>query len=133
MRMLLAGIDLQIFEQSGAQSRAGQHALHGFFDQERRFFSEILRGGSEALTAGVSRVSDVDLVGHFLARELHLLRIDHDDVVTAVGVWGVAGLVLATENLRDLRGKPSQYLAIGINQHPFLGYRSCIGRDSLVA
>ena len=131
--MFCTGINLQIFEQSGAQSRAGQHALHGFLDQERRFFSEILHGGSETLAAGVTRVTRIDLVGHLFARELHLFGIDYDHVVAAISMWGVAGLVLTSENLRDLRGKPSQDLAIGIDHHPFFGDGSGIGRDRLVA
>ena len=75
----------------------------------------------------------VDLVGHFFARELHLVRVDDDDVVTAVHVGRVAGLVLASEDLRDLRCKTSQYLIRSVDDDPFLGHRRSIGRDSLVA
>ncbi len=50
-----------------------------------------------AVRPGYPVVSRVDLVGHLVARELHLLGVDNDDVVTAIDVGGVAGLVLASE------------------------------------
>ena len=131
--MLRAGVYLQVFEQGGAQTGAGQHALDCFFDDERRFLCQIVGRGSETLAAGISGVTRVDLLGHLVARELHLLRIDDDDVVTAIHVGRVAGLVLASEDLRDLRCKTSQYLVRSVDDDPFLGHRRCIGRDSLVA
>ena len=75
----------------------------------------------------------VDLIGHFLARELHLLRVDYDHVVAAIDVGRVAGLVLASEDLRDLRCKTSQHLVRCVDDDPFLGHRRSIGRDGLVA
>ena len=133
MRMLRTGIYLQVSEQRGAQTGAGQHALDCFFDDERRFLGQIVGRRSETLAAGVSGVTRLDLVGHFFARELHLVRIDDDDVVTAIHVGRVAGLVLASEDLRDLRCKTSQYLIRSVDDDPFLGHRRSIGRDSLVA
>ena len=133
MGSLCAGIDLQVHEQLVAQTGLGQNALDGHLDEEGRFLRQIVGRRSEALAAGVSGVTRVDLVGHFVARELHLLRVDDDDVVTAVDVGCVAGLVLASEDLRDLRCKTSQYLVRSVDDDPFLGHRRCIGRDSLVA
>ena len=94
MGMFLACINLQIFQQNGTQSRAGQHTLYGFFDQERRLFRKVVYGGSETLTTGIPCVSRVDLVGHLFARELHFLGIDYDNIVAAIRVGSVAGLVL---------------------------------------
>ena len=101
--MLCAGIDLQVRQQLVAQTGLGQHAFDGLLDEEGRFLCQIVGRRSETLAAGVSGVTRVDLVGHFVARELHLLRVDDDDVVTTVDVGCVAGLVLASEDLRDLR------------------------------
>ena len=78
-------------------------------------------------------MSRVDLVGHLLARELHLVRVDNDYIVAAISVGRVAGLVLASEDLRDLRCKTSQYLVVRIDQNPLFFDRSGIRRDSLVA
>ena len=108
--MLCAGIDLQVRQQLVAQTGLGQHAFDGLLDEEGRFLCQIVGRRSETLAAGVSGVTRVDLVGHFVARELHLLRVDDDDVVTTVDGGCVAGLVLASEDLRDLRCKTSQYL-----------------------
>lgn len=75
----------------------------------------------------------VDLVGHLVARELHLVRVDDDDIITAIDVGRVAGLVLASEDLRDLRCKTSQYLVRRVDHHPLFGRGRGVGRDSLVA
>ena len=131
--MLGTGINLQVHEQSVTQTGLGQHALDGFLDEESRFLGQIVGRRSVALSARISGVTRVDLVGHLVARELHLLRVDDDDIVTAVHVGRVAGLVLAAEDLGDLRSKTSQYLVRSVDDNPFLGYRRCIGRDSLVA
>ena len=77
--MLCAGIDLQVRQQLVAQTGLGQHAFDGLLDEEGRFLCQIVGRRSETLAAGVSGVTRVDLVGHFVARELHLLRVDDDD------------------------------------------------------
>ena len=133
MGMLRAGIHLQVREQLFAQTGLGQHAFDSLLDEEGRFLGQIVGGGGETLAAGIPGVTCVDLVGHFVARELHLLRVDDDDVVAAIDVGRVAGLVLASEDLRDLRCKTSQYLVRSVDDDPLFGHRRSIGRDSLVA
>lgn len=75
----------------------------------------------------------VDLVGHLLACELHFVRVDDDNIITAIDVGGVARLVLAAEDLRNLRCKTSQYLVGRVDDNPLLVNRSGVRRDSFVA
>lgn len=133
MRMLRTGIDLQILEDSFAQTGLGKHTFNRFFDHERRFLRQIVGGRSETLASRETGVARVDLVGHLVARELHLVRVDDDDIITAIDVGRVAGLVLASEDLRDLRCKTSQYLVRRVDHHPLFGRGRGVGRDSLVA
>jgi hypothetical protein len=53
------------------------------------------------------------------AGELHLLRFDHHHVFAHVEVRREDGLVLATENGRDLGGESAEHAALGIHQEPF--------------
>ena len=133
MGMLRTGIHLEVLEDSLAQTGLGKHTANGLFDHELRLLLQVVLSGCETLSAGITRVSYIDLLGQFVARELHLLRIDDDDVVTAIDVGRVAGLVLAAEDLGDLRCKTSQHLVRRIYHHPFLGDGSCIRRDCFVA
>ena len=131
--MLGAGIHLQILHNGFAKARFGEHAFDSLLDEKRRFLRQVIGRRSETLTSRETGVSRVDLVGHFVARELHLLRVDDDDVVTTVDVGCVAGLVLASEDLRDLRCKTSQYLVGRVDDNPLLVNRSGVRRDSFVA
>ena len=131
-RMLRTCIDLQILEDRIAQTGLRKHAAHGLLHHERGLLLQVISGRSETLPARITRVSYIDLVGQFVARELHLLRIDHDDIITAIGVGSVAGLVLAAKDLGHLRSKTSQHLVRCVYHHPFLGDGSRIRRDGFV-
>lgn len=131
--MLSAGIHLQILHNGFAKARFGEHAFDCLFDDKCRFLGEEIGRRSEPLTTRETGVSCVDLVGHLLARELHFVRVDNDYEVAAINVGRVARLVLAPEDLRDLRSKTSQYLVCRIDDNPLLVDRSGIRRDSFVA
>ena len=55
-------------------------------------------------TARIAGVTNIDLVGHFLSGEFHLLCVDDDDIVAAINVWSVTRLVFAAQDFRYLRG-----------------------------
>ena len=133
MGVFRACINFQVLEDSIAESRFGEHAANGLLDNELGLLRKVVRGGCETLSAGIPCVSYIDLVGQFVARELHLVRIDYDDIVAAIGVGGVAGLVLAAQDFSDLRAEASQHLVGGVDKDPFLFDCCRIRRDGFVA
>ena len=70
----------------------------------------VALGGLAAVEVGVAlgldaaRVAGVPVVGlvALVARDLHLLGVDHDDIVAHVHMRCVSWFVLATQDLRDL-------------------------------
>jgi len=132
MGMLGTCIDLQILEDSIAEAVLGQHAANSVLNDECRLLRKEVRRSSEALTSRETGVARVDLVGQLVARELHLVRIDYDDEITAISVRSVAGLVLASEDLSHLRRKTSQHLVRRVDNEPLFLSSFRIDRDGFV-
>src|SRR3546814_12175669 len=72
----------------------------------------------------------VTLVLQLLAGERHLLRIDDDDIVTAIDVRGERRLVLAAQDVGDNRCNAAHNKTLGVDQHPFLFDRCSVRRYS---
>ena len=117
--MLRTGIYLQVSEQRGAQTDGST--------------AESTRSNGKPALFRLGSYMALLTRGERADKAIAYARVDDDDVVTAVHVGRVAGLVLASEDLRDLRCKTSQYLIRSVDDDPFLGHRRSIGRDSLVA
>ena len=62
----------------------------------------------------------ISLIRQLVARELDLLGVNHDDIVTAIHMRRITGFVLAPETRGDDRRETSEYDAFGIDQKPFL-------------
>ena len=131
--MLGTGIHLQILHNGFAKARFGEHAFDCLLDEKRRFLRQVIGRRSETLTSRETGVSCIDLVGHLLACELHFVRVDDDNIIAAIDVGGVARLVIAAEDLRNLRCKPTQSLVGRNDNNPLLVNRSGVRRDSFVA
>ena len=100
--MLGPGEDAQVAQLLTAQGPPRDHALHGLFQYALRETTlEHLARGYPLDAAGVTGVLVIDLVRQLLAGELDLVRVDDDDIVTAIDVRGERRLVLAAQNVRD--------------------------------
>ena len=72
-------------------------------------------------------------VRHLFPRESHFVGVDNDDVIAAVDVRSVAGLVLAAQDFRHLRREPPEHCICRVDQVPLFGSGLGIDRDSFVA
>ena len=72
----------------------------------------------ETLSARISGMADIHPVGHFPACKLHLVGIEHDDIVTAVNVRGEIRLVLSTEDKSNPRSKTAERKVSSVNDNP---------------
>ena len=130
--MIISRINVQVGKQPPTEPVLGQHSFHGMFDNALGVLVEHLAGRGKALTAGVTRVADVNLVGHFLAGEANLIGVDDDHVVSAVNVRGEVGFVFAANQGCNLAGQPTKHFALCVNHNPFLLHRFLVGRDGFV-
>ena len=134
--MLRTVVNVYVLQQLCAQAILGQHALDHLHVQRVHTFAKVFllltlglqsSRGSEALTAGIARVTHVLVLGPLLAGHLALVGIDDDHIVATINVGSVVGFVLATEQLSHLGAQATQDLVGSINYHPFLlnGFGIC--------
>ena len=100
VRMIRAGVDLELAVHRVSHLRLRQHAADGFLDETDRLALADDRGALLAQPALVSAVPAIELLVFLASGQLHLGRVDDDDVVPGVDERGVDRLVLALEQLR---------------------------------
>ena len=96
--MLGPGIDAQIRHLLAAERAARKHALHGLLeDALRERPSRISPRRALLDAAGMAGVPVVELCLRLLPVKTHLLGVDDDDIVAAVHMRRVGGLMLAAQ------------------------------------
>src|SRR3546814_11048483 len=121
MRVSSARENAQVTHLLTAKRSARDHAFNGFFQNAFRETTLQHLGSGHALdTASITGVLVVNLVLQLLARELHLVGVDHDDIVTAIHMRGEARLMLAAQDAGDDRCGAADDQSFGVNEKPFL-------------
>ena len=97
--MFAACVYIQIAQQFYTETVFGKHALYyatkktvGTIwlgqDAGRRLF---------ALTTGIARIAIINAIGHLVAGDANLIRVDDNNVVAAIYMWSKTGFVLSTK------------------------------------
>ena len=97
VRVLGAGVDLELLDQLAAQPVLGEHAPDGQLDGASRVTVEQLAVADGPEATGASRVRVRELVGPLVPGERDLLRVDDDHEVAAVHVRCERRFVLAAQ------------------------------------
>ena len=118
MRVVGAGVDLELVEVDRGELVLGEHALHGLAQHLLRPAVELLAERALAEPAGIAGVVVVDLLVELLAGDVDLLGVHDDHEVARVDVRRVGGLALAAQHARDLRGEPAERLGLGVDHVP---------------
>ena len=100
--------------------------MHGFFDEPLRLALAHEPRALFAQAAFVAAVLPVDLLIFLAAGELHLRRVDDDDVIAGVDERGVGRLVLALEQARGPGGDAPEHLAVGVDEMPAAAVRGVL-------
>src|ERR1700680_4845403 len=96
--MLTSAIDLELGEETPAETVLWQHSMHGHFEQSFGPGLQQIAGGSCTDAARKTGVTMVNLVGQLFAGELDLGRVDNDDEVTSVLIGREVGAVFAAQS-----------------------------------
>ena len=121
VRMLGGCVDAQFAAQNLTPKRGlRQHAVHGLLDDTLRMTGEHRRKRRELLVPHVAGVREVLLLFGLAAGDLHLRRVDDDDVVTGIHVRGEDRLVLAANDLRDFSSETAEHHAVRVHDEPTL-------------
>src|SRR3954462_15373988 len=111
----------QAAEDLTEQGPARQHALDRLLDDALRETAVEDRLRRALLdSARIAGVAVVDLLLALAAREHHLFGVDDDDVVAAVDVGCVGGLVLAAQTHGDDRGEAADDQPLRVDHNPLL-------------
>ena len=101
VRMLRAGVDLELAELGAPELVVGEHAAHGVADDLLGAASLELGVRLALDAAGIARVVVVHLLLGLVAGHDDLLGVDDDDEVAGVDVGRVDGLALAAQAVGD--------------------------------
>jgi len=118
VRMFRTRVHLQAPEHVRAQPRLRKHATDSMFHGDFRTLAHQLVVRNFLEPSEEAAVAPVELLPQLVPREPHLGRVDHDDAVTAIRVWGIGGLVLTPKHGCHLRGEPSENLSLCIQYIP---------------
>src|SRR5579862_1638486 len=106
--MIGAGIDPEMTHHRAAERPTRDHTFDRLLDDPLGMLAIEDRALTASLDAArIAGVPVEDALRALVAGELHLFGVDDDDVVAAIHVRGVAGLVLAAQAHRDDRGEPA--------------------------
>ena len=118
VRMVRAGVDLQLAQLGRGELVLGEHALHRLAQHLLRAPVELLAERALAQPARVAGVVVVDLLVELLAGDVDLLGVHDDHEVARVDVRRVGRLALAAQHVRDLRREPAERLGLGVDHVP---------------
>src|SRR5436190_7986640 len=121
VRMLRAGVDLQLRDLLTGEPVLREHALHGAAQDLLRTTVELLAKRSAVQPARVAGVPVVALLVELVAGDLDLLGVDDDHEVAGVHVRRVGRLALAAQRVGDTRRQASEGLALGVDDVPLTG------------
>ena len=140
MRVVGTVVHVHVLDDAASKTVLGEHAFEymnvegvhtGLDVLVERFLHQSL-GGSDALTAGVSGVAEVGVIGHFLAGEDNLVGVDDDDIVAALYEGRIGGFVFSAQDLGDFRAKTAEMLTCSVDEYPFFLYALGVGGNGFV-
>ena len=113
--MLVARIDLQLFEKLTSKSVLGQHALDGKTDKVLRPFLQKFLSSNGLKAPDVTAVPVVIFLFPFSARQDNLIRINNYNSVTGIDMGSKKRIVFSSQTCSYSAGKPPKNRTVGIN------------------
>ncbi len=107
------------------------HAFYGVHYHERRVLLEHELGSHVLFATWISRIAEVELVGHFLARQNNLLGVDDNYVVAGVHMGGEHRFIFTTQDSGYMAGQTTQRHPCSVDQYPLLFDVDGLGRICL--
>ena len=132
MRVLAAGIDVEVAVEGVTQSVLGKHTTDGMFKNTLGMSCQHFGGCCLTLSSGISGIMLINLVSHLFAGEDNLLGVDDDNVVAAINVRSVTRLCFASQDVGYASGETANGLVFCIDQYPLFLYSIFIGRYGFV-
>jgi len=116
--MLCSGVNFEFLDHLSTKGAFGKHPFNGVLDHKSRPLRAHFPGRPDGHATGVPAVPEVLLIRLLGARKTNLVRIDDDDEIARVNVWGKAWFMLPSENGRHARGETTYDLIFCVNYEP---------------
>src|SRR4051812_43568323 len=114
VRVVRAGVDLQLGEELTAEDALREHALDRLGDRQGGLAVEEFFVGLDAEAAGLAAVVVVVLLLELAAGEQDLVGVDDDDEVARVDVRRERSLVLAAEDRGNAAREAAERFALSV-------------------
>ena len=124
-----AAVDLELAIHLAAQRILRQHALDRNFDHALRVGSQQILQAHGLQVANVAGEAMILLVIQLGPGDMHLLRVDHHDIIAGVAMRGVFRLVLAAQTPGNFGRQATERLVRGVNHEPVALDSVCIGAE----
>lgn len=120
-------VNMEVADEATTETVFGEHTLdgtkiegvHAGFDVLVERLLHQTFGSGFALTAGITGVAEVDLVGHLFAGKNDFVGVDDDDIVTTLEERSVRRFVFAAQQFGDFGAEAAENLVGGVNHNPF--------------
>ncbi len=122
MRVIRAGIDLQLREEPCAEAVLRQHPFNRMLDHNFGLLSNQLFVLGVSCTGRISRMMEVHFRLGLLSGYLHFARIHDYYKIACIGMRSELSAVLTPQNGGYFGSKPSKSLAVGVDDVPLLLY-----------
>src|SRR5574343_80224 len=118
VRMLIAGVALQLLQHSVAKRALRQHAFNGGFQSTTREALLHLLEVGFVDTTRITGMAVVLLVVSLVAGNSQLLNVSDNDEITGINVRSIDSLVLAAKATSDFGGEAAEHLVRGVYHKP---------------
>jgi len=120
VRVLIAGVNLELPELLEAKWSAGHHSLDGPADDLPGLLGKHLFGRCDLLSPGIVGVILVFFLVPLFPGEVDFLGVHNDHEIAGVAMGCKVGLVLTAQDVRDGDGQPTDNQIRRINYDPLL-------------
>ena len=129
--MFVTAIDLKLAVDRAAETVVRNHPLDSALDEQLRATLAALTECLGLVSAHETGKAHVGFLSLFLAADLDVGSIDHNDKVTGVAVGGENRLVLAAQEICGFDGDVAEMLVLCINDPPLAFHFVCFGGKCL--
>ena len=113
--MRIATIYFQLAIHIPAKSIVRNHSANSTFDQQLRMPSAACPDALRFVSAHVTRKTHITFLFFLLSGESNFFRVNDDDKISGVDVWGENRFLFSAQKVRSLYRNAAEYLVLGVN------------------
>lgn len=125
MRMLCSSVHFQFLDDLAAQPVVREHSLDGLLDYSFRVLSHQVLESRKRRATWIARVMEVLFQFGSFPRDFYLSGVHYNHKIAEIRIRCEGWFMLAAQKAGNFGGNPTEGLAVGINNMPFLFIFRC--------